>query len=124
MTKSKIRVRVLAFGLKLAPETVQAGFRTFFCAEVVLRHKADPHTQGMGSTLSKQLLAKKMPNAKVLIDGKWLAFVKGVDGVSNIFASKEEPSTLVVLSKEGITSYTGFPFLLERDYASKKDIEA
>lgn len=62
-----------------------------------------------------------MPNAKVFIEGKWLAFVAGADGVSNVFAG--DKGELVVLTKDGIVSYSGVPFVLERDYKSK-DIDA
>lgn len=64
-----------------------------------------------------------MPNAKVLIEGKWLAFVAGTDGVSNVFSAKDNAQSLVVLTKDGIVSYTGFPFVIERDYKDKS-IEA
>jgi len=85
-----------------------------------LRHKSRPPRRGEGSILSKQSLPKKMPNAKVLIEGKWLAFVAGVDDVTNVFASKDN-AELVVLTKEGIVTYSGFPFIVERDYKKKED---
>jgi len=55
-----------------------------------------------------------MPNVKILIEGKWSTYVNGRDGVKNIFVDNENAG--VVILGEEITTFVGFPFVLERDY--------
>jgi len=45
----------------------------------------------------------------------------GKAGVSKIFTAKEDPGTLVVLMKDNILTYSGFPFICEKEYKEKED---
>jgi len=51
-------------------------------------------------------------------DGKITDLVVGQDGVKKIFAAKEKPNSLIVLTDEGILEYVNMAWLLSRDYAS------
>jgi len=56
------------------------------------------------------------------VDGKWVAFVVGENGVKSVFVD-EKKGNLVVLEENHITEFSNVPFVIERNYA-KKDIEA
>jgi len=65
-----------------------------------------------------------MPNVKVFVKGLGdtpVAYVAGVDGVTNVFTSQEDPSTVVVLADDHITTFHGFPFVIEREYKKKAE---
>jgi len=55
-----------------------------------------------------------MPNVKIWVDGKTIAFVAGSDGVKNAFIG--DNGEIVLLLDDGIQTFSGFPFVLERDY--------
>jgi len=44
----------------------------------------------------------------------------GADAVSKIFFDKENPNTLVVLTEEGIATYTGFLVVCIKGYKAKE----
>jgi len=60
-----------------------------------------------------------MPNVKIWIEGKTHAFIAGKDGVKSVFIG--DNGEAVVLLDDGIQTFSGFPFVLEREYAEKKD---
>jgi len=56
---------------------------------------------------------------KIWVNGKELDLVVGSVGITKIFVSKEDSGTLVVLMKDEIVTYTGFPFICTKDYKEK-----
>jgi len=61
-----------------------------------------------------------MPNAKVLVEGKWLAYVAGSAGVKNLFVD-DKKGNLVILSEDNIMEISGCPFILEREYKKTEE---
>jgi len=45
----------------------------------------------------------------------------GKGGITKIFTAKEDPNTLVVLMKDNILTYSGFPFICDKAYKEKED---
>jgi len=56
----------------------------------------------------------------VYVSGEAITLTVGKE-VTKIFTAKEDPQTIVVLMKDSIVTYTGFPFICDKAYKEKED---